>query len=113
MTKITVVHTAFEDAPETVAIVTAPADYSEIGALEYAYRRTNNINGSWSRGPEIVFGGKTYVNPDYSVDVEVVAELPVSERTGETLGLRSTSVGDLMYVGNKKFKVDFSGFKEV
>ena len=46
--KVTVVHTAFEDKPQIVAEVNAPHAKVE-EALEYAYRWTNNVMGSWSR----------------------------------------------------------------
>jgi hypothetical protein len=42
-----------------------------------------------------------------------MAELPVSKRTGQTMGLRSTSVGDQMLLGTKKYRVASFGFKEV
>ena len=45
--KITVVHKAFEDTPQVVAEVEAPHSVVE-EALEYAYRWTNNVMGSWS-----------------------------------------------------------------
>jgi hypothetical protein len=99
--KIAVIHAAFEETPRTVAFVeVGNVDViGEIDALEYAYMRTNNISGSWSR--------------DGHKDIEVMAELPVSERTGEVMGLRSTSMGDMMLLGNRKFKVAMCGFEEI
>lgn len=97
MNTVSVIHTAFEDSPRVVAFV-------EVGsrtgneALEYAYHRTQNLAGSWSR-PD---------NPDYSEDVTVMAPLPVHE--GVTYGLRSTSMGDQMLFGNVKYKVAGCGF---
>jgi hypothetical protein len=100
--QVAVIHTAFEDSPRTVAFV-------EVGkrtgndALEYAYRWTQNIMDSWSlKMPE-----------DGNNDVTVMGELPVSERTGQTMGLRSTSVGDQILMGTKKYKVAFAGFEEI
>ena len=51
--KVTVVHTAFEDAPRIVAEVEAPHAKVE-EALEYAYRWTNNVMGSWSIKREMI-----------------------------------------------------------
>jgi len=100
--KVAVIHTAFEDSPRTVAFVEVG---ERIGteALEYAYRWTQNIFDSWSlKMPE-----------DGNDDVTVMGELPVSERTGQTMGLRSTSMGDQILMGTKKYKVAFAGFEEI
>lgn len=112
MTAVAVIHTAFEDTPRTVAFVEV-GDRKGTEALEYAYMRTNNINGSWSRSRHVEYEGQWVENPDYSEDVSVMAELPVSERTGETMGLRSTSMGDQMLLGNTKYKVAMCGFEEI
>jgi hypothetical protein len=98
---VTVIHTAFEDSPRTVALVEV-GDRTGTDALEYAYRRTQNVGGSWSRND---FDH----NPDYSEDVTVMAELPV--HGGVIYGLRSTSMGDHMLLGNEKYKVDMVGFE--
>ena len=103
--QVSVIHTAFEDSPRTVALVNIPEDArSTDNALEYAYRWTNNISGSWSRGD-------IENNGDYNSDVTVMADLPVHE--GVTYGLRSTSMGDQMLIGNKKYKVAGFGFEEI
>jgi hypothetical protein len=112
MNTVAVIHAAFEETPRTVAFV-------EVGnrtgdeALEYAYRRTNNICGSWSRPAEFEWDGETVENPDFSEDVTVMAELPVSKRTGKVMGLRSTSMGDFMLFGNTKYEVAMCGFTKV
>lgn len=110
--QVAVIHRAFEDAPRTVAFVEV-GDRPLIDALEYAYHRTQNLHGSWSRGPEFEFNGEIHQNPDFSEDVTVMADLPVHE--GVEYGLRSTSMGDHMLYGNKKYRyeVDFAGFKEL
>jgi len=110
--QVAVIHTAFEDTPRTVAFVEV-GDRTGTAALEYAYERTNNIMGSWSRPEQFMFDGEKFDNPDFSEDVTVVAELPVSERTGETMGLRSTSMGDQMLLGTVKYEVAVFGFKEM
>jgi hypothetical protein len=99
--KVTVIHTAFEDSPRSVALVEV-GDRTGDEALEYAYHRTQNIGGSWSRND-------FEDNPDYSEDVTVMADLPVHE--GVTYGLRSTSMGDQMLLGTEKYKVDMVGFE--
>lgn len=110
MAQAVVIHTAFEDTPRTVAFV-------EVGtrtgsdALEYAYRRTQNIEGSWSKGPTIEWDGETHDNGDYSEDITVMQ--PLHEKDGKTYGLRSTSVGDHILFGTVKYKVDSFGFSEL
>ena len=102
MNQVAVIHTAFEDTPRTVAFVEV-GERTGNDALEYAYRWTQNIMDSWSlKMPE-----------DGNDDVTVMGELPVSERTGQTMGLRSTSVGDQILMGTKKYKVAFAGFEEI
>ena len=112
MTQVAVIHSAFEETPNTVAFVEV-GDRTGTEALEYAYHRTNNIAGSWSREAQFEYNGEMVDNPDFSEDVTVMAALPVSKRTGEVMGLRSTSMGDFMLLNGVKYKVDFVGFKEV
>ena len=94
--QVAVIHTAFEDSPRTVAFI-------EVGkrtgndALEYAYRWTQNIMDSWSlKMPE-----------DGNDDVTVMGEIV------DGMGIRSTSVGDQILMGTKKYKVAFAGFEEI
>lgn len=108
MNQVAVIHTAFEDAPNTVAFVEV-GEREGMDALEYAYRWTNNVMGSWSIKKEF-FGEEK--NGDYNEDVTVMAPLYVDE-TGKEWGHRSTSVGDQMLLGNKKYRVAFAGFEEV
>jgi len=103
MNKVTVIHQAFEKTPEMIAYVNVGDRTGDI-ALEYAYFRTQNIQGSWSRND-------IENNPDYSEDVTVMADLPVHE--GVTYGLRSTSMGDQMLLGNEKYKVAMCGFDRI
>jgi hypothetical protein len=110
MAQAIVIHGAFEDTPRTVAMV-------EVGtrtgsdALEYAYRRTQNIEGSWSKGPVIEWEGQEHDNGDYSEDITVMA--PLETVDGKTYGLRSTSVGDHIVFGTVKYVVDSFGFSEL
>lgn len=104
MKQVAVIHTAFEDSPRTVAFV-------EVGervgteALEYAYRWTNNVMGSWSIKEEFFEDGEP--NGDYNQNVTVMAPLE------EGMGIRSTSVGDQILMGTKKYKVSMIGFEEI
>ena len=103
--KITVVHTAFEDSPQIVAEVTYDGDTVESG-LEYAYRWTNNVMGSWSRKEEVFEDGSA--NGD--LNDNVVVKAPLHEGG---MGLRSTSVGDMMHVDGRSFEVAGFGFTEL
>jgi hypothetical protein len=103
--KITVVHKAFEDTPQVVAEVEAPHAVVE-EALEYAYRWTNNVMGSWSRKEEVFEDGSA--NGDLNANVTVKA--PLHEGG---MGLRSTSVGDMMHVDGRSFEVAGFGFTEL
>ena len=96
MEQVAVIHTAFEDKPSTVAFVEVPNDAeSTIDKLEFAYRWTQNIMDSWSlKGPA-----------DGNDKVTVVGDV------SDGYGLRSTSVGDQMLVGNVKYKVARFGFE--
>ena len=100
MEQVAVIHTAFEDKPSTVAFVEIPNDAkTTIDKLEFAYRWTQNIMDSWSlKGPG-----------DSNDKVTVVGELPVVD--GKTYGLRSTSVGDQIFVGTERYVVAPMGFK--
>jgi hypothetical protein len=108
--KVSVIHSAFDDTPHVVAFVDAPEGTEEMEALEYAYRWTNNVMGSWSIKKEVFEGGES--NGDFNPNVTVMAPLHVDD-SGKEWGLRSTSVGDQMLVGTKKYEVASFGFKEV
>lgn len=110
MTQVAVIHTAFEDTPRTVAFVEV-GDRTGTDALEYAFHRTNNIMGSWSKPARFEWNGEMHDNPDFSEDVTVMAELPVMD--GVEYGMRSTSMGDQMLLGNTKYKVAMAGFEEI
>ena len=116
--KITVIHKAMRDeTPTAVALVHIPTNPKSgiidiEDALEYAYRWTNNIGGSWSKK----------IGPDANDNVEVLAPLHWSEKRQMHLGLRSTMTFDEMIVhmenelspwNGKTFKVDSFGFKEI
>ena len=101
MTQVAVIHTAFEDTPRTVAFVDVGELQGE-SALEYAYRWTQNIMDSWSKkGPQ-----------DGNPAVTVMAPLHEGE-DGKTYGLRSTSMGDHLLLGNTKYEVSAVGFTKI
>ena len=77
-------------------------------ALEYAYFRTQNIQGSWSKG-EIFPSGER--NMDYSPDINFVGQYP--EYRGEKMGARSSMVGDEMMMDGVTYAVAWAGFKRV
>jgi len=108
--QVAVIHTAFEDVPNTVAFVDVPDGTDDMSAMEYAYRWTNNVMGSWSIKKEYFEGGEQ--NGDYNDAVTVMAPLHKDE-SGKEWGHRSTSVGDQMLVGNRKYKVAFAGFEAI
>jgi hypothetical protein len=107
--QVAVIHTAFEQNPNTVALVEVDDAMSVEEQLEYAYRWTNNVMGSWSIQSEFLSSGK---NGDYNENVTVIAPLPVDDR-GQEWGLRSTSMGDQMLVGNTKYEVAMCGFEKI
>ena len=74
--------------------------------LEEAFRLTQNIDGSWSRGPLFETGEENY---DYDPRIEVVASLSV-DANGKTWGLRSTMMFDEMELNDKTYVVKAAGF---
>ena len=104
--QVAVIHTAFEDTPRTVAFVDVDDNMKVNEALEYAYRWTNNVMGSWSIKKETFDDGET--NGDYNENVTVMA--PLHEGG---MGLRSTSMGDQMLLGTTKYEVAMCGFEEI
>ena len=103
---ITVIHASFlepGETPKAVAkVTTSGMDLFE--ATEYAYRYTNNVDGSWSMK----------IGEDANDAVEVIA--PLIQHNGKAYGLRSTSVGDVMIVDDGEgftdwFKVAGFGFE--
>ena len=95
MEQVAVIHTAFEDKPSTVAFVNVKEDMSLSEKLEYAYRWTQNIVGSWS----------LKIGDDANNNVTVMGDV------SSGMGLRSTSMGDQILVGNKKYVVAMMGFE--
>lgn len=110
MNQVAVIHSAFEETSNTVAFVNV-GEREGTDALEYAYRVTQNIEGSWSKGETFEFKGETFENKDYNEDITVMAPLEVID--GVEYGLRSTSMHDQILFGTKKYKVAGFGFEEI
>ena len=108
-----------------VAVVQIPVELSAFGTtddcLEYAYRWTNNIEGSWSSEFSIITiaDGSQHINGDFNKDVTVL------ERREDGLGLRSTMAFDRFIIDAQRedgtvlsgysqaFECAFVGFKEL
>ena len=95
MEKVSVIHSAFGDKPHVVAFVDVDPSMSLNEKLEYAYRWTQNIVGSWS----------LKIGDDANSNVTVMGDI------SDGMGLRSTSMGDQILVGNKKYVVAMMGFE--
>jgi len=109
--QITVIHKDFEtNKQEAVAVVTFNGT-DIIAGLDYAYRWTNNLDGSWSQGEEFAMDGQLYDNPDFNENVKVLA--PLRKFMGRTIGHRSSSVGDTMIVDGEAYKVASFGFEKM
>lgn len=117
--KVTVYHQKFNEITgrpvvengipmfDAVAEVEAPEGQGGHDALEYAYRWTNNIAGSWSLGKTHYDDGSE--NGDYNPNVKVLLPNPVYN--GRVFGQRSSMVGDVFAVGNQTFVVAAFGFE--
>lgn len=103
----TLIHKAFSDEPTTVAKIDV-GNRTGMSALEYVYRITQNIEGSWSKGE---FFDDGTVNPDYNEDIRLTTMLETDE-DGVTWGLRSTSMGDVVELQGRRYVVAAMGFKE-
>jgi len=80
-----------------VAVVDAYA-FNEVNeALEYAWRYTNNVMGSWS----------LKIGEDANDDVEVLV------KREDGMGLRSSMMGDRFEVDGVDYRVALAGFKRV
>ena len=77
--------------------VTELYSLSRMDQLEYAYRWTNNIEGSWSRK----IGG----------DANDAVTVLMTREDGR--GLRSTSMFDRMEIDGVEYEVDMCGFERI
>ena len=85
---VSVIHAAFDEKPHLVAFVEVDKSWTVNEKLEYAFKMTNSIEDAWWNN-----AGVTKMFPDK--------------------GCRSTSVGDMILVGNVKFKCESMGWSKV
>jgi len=113
--KVTVQHANFNPISGAVLGYTDVAEVNvwhteEINdVLEYAYRWTNSLSGSWSIKLKdmTLRDGTVFENGDYNEDVTVLVPL------SKGMGLRSTSMYDRMVFNGKTYKVKSVGFAEL
>jgi hypothetical protein len=97
---------------EQVANVDAPEHYDTDRALEYAFRRCQNIEGSWSMGETIVDGQWIGRNPDFDSNVTVVKPLRTWS-DGRVMGHRSAMMYDRMVIDGETYEVAPFGFRKL
>lgn len=92
-----------------VAVVDASKCNSVDEALEYAYRYTNNVMGSWSIKEEYLplRDGRMVENGDYNKDVTVLYTRP------DGMGQRSSMLDDRFVVDGTVYTCSAFGFKQV
>ena len=85
---VAVIHGAFDDTPHTVALVEVKKDMTDADKLELAFMKTNSIDDAWwnNKGITKMFDGDT---------------------------CRSTSVGDMVLIGNEKYLCEPAGWSKV
>ena len=76
--------------------------------LEMIYCALQNIDGSWSMGPEFEDGEK---NIDY--DARIRVHKPLYKEDGMIWGHKSMAMDDRIVFGNKTYEVKGIGFSEV
>ena len=86
---VSVVHAAFEEKSRLVAFVEVEKSWTDTEKLEHAFMKTNTINEAWFTSKE----GIDYMAPEKSC--------------------RSTSVGDFVLIGAKKYECMITGWKLV
>ena len=86
--KVAVIHSAYEETPQTVAFVEVPKSATVDQKLELAFRLTNSIEYAWWENEEV-----TPMFPEQ--------------------GCRSTSVGDMVLIGTEKYVCENMGLKKV
>lgn len=114
--KYTLVHSAFlrnGEYPTKVANFFYEDDQDTESCLEDIFRRSQNIEGSWSKGKTLLWDGVVEENSDYNDNMELLVTLKEYKETGELIGLRSTSVGDHVVVDGDIYKCDNFGWKKV
>ena len=87
--KVSVIHSAYEEKSHLVAFVEVEKEWTDTKKLEYAFMKTNTINEAWFASKE----GITYMGPKPAC--------------------RSTSVGDYVLIGTKKYECKPCGWEIV
>ena len=87
--KVAVIHAAFDETPRTVAFVEVPKSATVNEKLELAFKLTNSIDYAWWENKEV-----TPTFPDKG-------------------GCRSTSVDDMVLIGNEKYVCKNAGWEKV
>ena len=85
---VSVVHAAFDEKPHLVAFVEVEKSWTVNEKLEHAFTNTNSINEAWYTSEDV-----DYMGPEKSC--------------------RSTSVGDFVLIGAKKYKCMMAGWELV
>ena len=85
---VSVVHAAFDEKPHLVAFVEVVKEWSVSKKLEHAFKMTNSIDDAWWNNE-----GVTSMFPDK--------------------GCRSNSMGDMILVGETKYKCAALGWDKV
>ena len=86
---VAVIHAAFDETPRTVAMVKVPKSATVNEKLELAFKLTNSIDYAWWENKEV-----TPTFPDKG-------------------GCRSTSVDDMVLIGNEKYVFKNAGWEKV
>ena len=86
--KVAVIHSAFDEKPTTVAFVEGAKELSDEEKCEVAFKKTNTIDKAWWENE----GGTKMVGGD---------------------ACRSTSTGDMVLIGTKKYKCAIVGWELV
>ena len=86
---LSVIHAAYDEKPHLVAFVEVDKSWTDTKKLEHAFMKTNTIEEAWYTSKE----GIDYMGPEKSC--------------------RSTSVGDYVLIGAKKYKCAGAGWELV
>ena len=86
--KVAVIHSAYEDAPTTVALVEVKKELTDMEKCEKAFMLTISINDAWWNNEEIT-------------------------KMFDGAACRSTSTGDMVLIGTTKYKCEAVGWKAI
>ena len=86
--EVAVIHSAYEDKPHAVALLSVDKSLSDGEKCETAFMLTNSIDDAWYTGDKV-----NYIGPEKAC--------------------RSTSVGDFVLVGKTKYECKPAGWSKV